>query len=146
MAGFESWLQRQLGSGVRSADLVAYCERKELDGAHVLYRRGEAADTIDFVASGSLAVDITGGEGGSLRVRRIMTHSVVGEMGFFRRSVRSATVCSDGPATVFTITRKDFERMRLERPDLATAFYEFIIGVLAERLEFSDRMVAALRT
>jgi SulP family sulfate permease len=146
MAGFESWLQRQLGAGARSADLLAYCERKALDGAHVLYRRGEAADTIDFVASGSLAVDITGGEGASLRVRRIMTHTVVGEMGFFRRSVRSATVCSDGPATVFTITRRDFERMRLERPDLATAFYEFIISVLAERLEFSDRMVEGLRT
>ena len=146
MADFESWLQRHLGPGVRSVDLVAYCQRKDLDGAHVLYRRGEAADTIDFVASGSLTVDITGAEGSSLRVRRIMTHTVVGEMGFFRRSVRSAAVCSDGPATVFTITRKDFERMRLERPDLATAFYEFIIGVLAERLEFSDRMVVALRT
>jgi sulfate permease, SulP family len=146
VAGFESWLQRQLGAGVRSADLLAYFERKVLDGAHVLYRRGEEADTVDFVASGSLVVDIQGGEGASLRVRRIMTHTVVGEMGFFRRSARSATVCSDGPTTVFTITRASFERMRLERPELATAFYEFIIGVLAERLEFSDRMVAALRS
>jgi SulP family sulfate permease len=146
MAAFESWLQRQLGAAVQSADLLAYFERKELDGSHVLYRRGEAADTVDFVASGSLVVDIPGGEGESLRVRRIMTHTVVGEMGFFRRSVRSATVSSDGPATVFTITRRSFERMRRERPDVATAFYEFIIGVLAERLEFADRMVAALRS
>jgi SulP family sulfate permease len=146
MAGFESWLQRQLGAGVRCTDFLAYCERKEVDGSQVLYRRGEAADTVDLVASGSLAVDITGREGESVRLRRIMTHTVVGEMGFFRRSVRSATVYSDGRATVFTITRSSFERMRLERPDLATAFYEFIIGVLAERLEFSDRMVAALRT
>ena len=146
MAGFESWLQRQLGAGVRCTDFLAYFERKDVDGSHVLYRRGEAADTVALVASGSLAVDIAGGEGESLRLRRIMTHTVVGEMGFFRRSVRSATVYSDGRATVFTITRSSFERMRLERPDLATAFYEFIIGVLAERLEFSDRMVAALRT
>lgn len=56
-----------------------------------------------------------------------------------------ATVCSDWPATVLIIIRKSFERMRGEQPDLATAFYEFIIGVLAERLESSDRMVAALR-
>jgi SulP family sulfate permease len=145
MAGFESWLQRQLGAGVRVVDLLAYFERKDLDGSHVLYHRGEAADTVDFVASGSLVVDIPGGEEESLRVRRIMTHTVVGEMGFFRRSVRSATVCADGPAIVFTITRASFGRMRSERPDLATAFYEFIIGVLAERLEFSDRMVTALR-
>lgn len=146
LAGFEAWLQRQLGSRVRSVDLLVYFERKELDGSDVLYRGGEAADTVDLVAAGSLAVDIAGSKGENLRLRRIMTHTVVGEMGFFRRSVRSATVCSDGPATVFTITRANFERMQRERPDLAIAFYEFIIRVLAERLEFSDRTVAALRT
>jgi len=146
LAGFESWLQRQMGNGFSSADLLAYFERKDLDGSQVLYRRGEAADTVDLVASGNLAIDIAGGEGKGVRLRRIMTHSVVGEMGFFRRSVRSATVCSDGPATVFTITRGNLVRMQAERADLASAFYAFIIGVLAERIETSDRVVAAFRT
>src|SRR5262249_39114643 len=80
LAGFEAWLQRQLGAGVRSADLLTYFERKELDGSDVLYRGGEAADTVDLVASGSLAVDIAGSKGENLRLRRIMTHTVVGEM------------------------------------------------------------------
>jgi SulP family sulfate permease len=146
MAEFESWLQQQVGDGVRCADLLPYFQRKELTGSQVLYRRGEPADSVDLVASGSLAIDVAGGPGGSLRRRRIMTHTVVGEMGFFRRSVRSATVRSDGPATVFTITRDSFERMRKERPDLALAFSELIIAVLAERIEFADRVVTALRT
>jgi hypothetical protein len=38
--------------------------------------------TIDLVALGSLAIDIAGQEEERLRLRRIMTHSVVGEMGF----------------------------------------------------------------
>src|SRR5206468_1770199 len=106
--------------------------------------QGDPADTIDLVAVGNLAIDIEKGGGQTLRVRRIMTHTVLGEMGFFRRSARSATVSSDGPAIVFTLSRANFERMRRERADLASAFDDFIIKTLADRMELANRAVAAL--
>jgi SulP family sulfate permease len=144
LASFESWLQHQLGTAVRAADLMSYLERKDADGPQILYREGEPADTVDLVAAGSLAIDIAIENGESLRVRHITTHTVLGEMGFFRHSVRSATVSSDGPATIFTMSRINFERMRTERPDLASAFDEFILRVLADRIDFANRTVAAL--
>lgn len=141
---FEPWLQNQLGSGVSSADFVSYLERKDAEGSKILYREGQPADTVDLIASGTLAVDIATSKGGSVRVRRIQAHSVVGEMGFFRHSTRSATVSSDGPVTIFTLNRVNFERMRRERPDLASAFDDFIVRVLADRLSFAHREVTAL--
>jgi sulfate permease, SulP family len=144
VAGFEPWLQRQLGATVSAADLILYLERKDTEGSQTLYREGEPSDTIDFVAAGNLAIDISGSGGRSLRVRRIMTHAVVGEMGFFRRSQRSATVSSDGAATLFTLTRANLERLRRERPDLASAFDDFILRVLSDRVDFANRAVAAL--
>lgn len=144
LAGFEPWLQHHLGLGVRAADLIAYLERQDAGESRTLYREGEPADTVDLVAAGNLVVDITGGDGERLRVRRIMTHTVVGEMGFFRNAGRSATVSSDGPAILFTLTRANFERMRRERPDLASAFDDFIMRILADRIEFENRAVAAL--
>jgi len=144
LASFEPWLQHQLGPAVRAADLVSYLERKDANGPQILYREGEPADTVDLVAAGNLAIDIAMGNGESLRVRHITTHTVLGEMGFFRHSVRSATVSSDGPATIFTMSRTNFERMRTERPDLASAFDEFIMRVLADRIDFANRTVAAL--
>lgn len=144
LASFEPWLQQQLGGNARAADLVAYLERKDVDSAQVLYREGEPADTVDLVAVGSLAVDLRKADGEIVRIRRLMTHTVVGEMGFFRHSVRSATVSSDGPATVFTLSRATYERMRQERPDLASAFDEFIIRILANRIDLANRAVAAL--
>jgi SulP family sulfate permease len=143
-AGFEPWLQRQLGASIVAADLLAYFERKDADGSQIFYREGEPADTLDLVAAGNLAIDIAKGDGGSLRVRRIMTHTVVGEMGFFRHSVRSATVSADGPAILFTLTRANLERMRHERPELASAFDDFIIRILADRIDEANREVAAL--
>jgi sulfate permease, SulP family len=141
---FASWLQQQLGANVKSDDLIAYLERKDLDGPTVVHRQGEAADSIDLVAAGNLAIDVATRSGETLRVRRIATHSVVGEMGFFRRTLRAATVSSEGPAVLFTLTRANFERMRRERPDLASAFDEFVIRTLANRIDIRDREVAAL--
>ena len=79
----------------------------------------------------------------SLRVRRIATFTLVGEMGFFRHSVRSATVSSEGPTDLFTLTRANFERMRRERPDLANAFDDFIIRIISDRVDSAHREVAA---
>jgi SulP family sulfate permease len=146
LAGFEPWLQRQLGPSVRPADLIVYLERKEADGSQILYREGEPADTLDLVAAGHLAIDVAKGDGESQHVRRVMTHTVVGEMGFFRHSARAATVYSDGPAILFTLTRANLERMRRERSDLASAFDDFIMRVLADRIEFANRGVAPLVT
>jgi SulP family sulfate permease len=145
-AGFAPWLQRELGKTADVADILTYFDRKVVDGSQVLYRQGEPANTIDLVAVGNLAIDITKADGSSLRVRRIITYAVVGEMGFFRRSNRAATVSSDGPATLFTLTRVNFERMRLERPDLAASFDDFILRVLADRVEFANHAIAALST
>ena len=144
LAGFEAWLQRQLGSGVRCADLLPYLERRELSDSQVLYREGEPADTVDLVAAGKLTVGIAQENGGSLLMRRIETQTVIGEMGFFRQSARSATVSSDGPATLYTLKRTNFEKMRRERPDLASAFDEFMLRILADRIEFANRQVASL--
>jgi sulfate permease, SulP family len=141
---FEAWLQRQLGSESQSADLTTYLERKNVDGGQLIYRQGDPAETIDFIAVGRLNVEVTGSDGKNLRVRRMATHTVVGEMGFFRRAVRSASISSDSPAIVFTLTRTNFDRMRRERPDLASDFIEFIVRVLADRVETANREIAAL--
>jgi sulfate permease, SulP family len=62
-------------------------------------------------------------------------------MGFFQLSLRSASVSSEGPAVLFTLTRANFERMR---PDLASAFDDFMIRILSDSIHIRDREVAAL--
>jgi sulfate permease, SulP family len=140
---FHDWLQGQLG-GVKGEDLIDYLERKDLSESQVLYRGGEPADSIELIATGNLSINFELPQEPSIRLRRFTTHTVVGEMGFFWLGTRSATVSSDGPAILYSMTRTNFERMRRERPDLASNFYEFIIRVLAERVEFSNRTIGAI--
>ncbi|HET9717349.1 MAG TPA: SulP family inorganic anion transporter [Pseudolabrys sp.] len=144
LASFESWFQTQLGTGIRAADLIRYFERKDVGASQILYREQEPADTIDLIVSGRLAIDVMKHDGETLRVRRMTTHTVVGEMGFFRRAMRSATVSAETPTTLFTLTRVNFERMRNERPELANALYDFILRILADRTDFANRTIAAM--
>ncbi len=141
---FKAWFQQQLGSSNQSDDLMGYFERKNVDGGQVIYRQGDPAETLDLIAVGRLNVEVAGSDGTPLRVRRMATHTVVGEMGFFRKAVRSASIASDSPAVVFTLTRANFDRMRRERPDLTSDFVEFIVRVLADRVETANRQIAAL--
>jgi SulP family sulfate permease len=145
LAGFEPWLAGQMGGRAHGADLIAYLERRAVDDSQVLYRAGDAGDNIDLIAAGSLVVDIANEATGQLlRVRRITTHTVVGEMAFVRSSVRTATVSSDGPAVFYTLTRASFERMRRDRPDLAHAFDDFLLRTMADRVNMADKLVVAL--
>jgi sulfate permease, SulP family len=143
-AGFEAWLQQRLGPAASVPDLIGYLERKEIGEPQIIYQEGDAADTVDLVAAGNLNVDMATENGATRRLRRLATHTVVGEMGFFRRSTRSASVSSDGPAVLFTMTRANLEKMRREQPDLAGAFNDFIVRILADRLDATNREVTAL--
>ncbi len=143
-AGVEAWLQAQLGSRAAVAELQPYLERRSFDDGQVLYRQGEAADAIDLVVAGRLQVEVAAGGATPQRLRSITTQTVVGEMGFFGHTARSATVRAEGPATVLTLTRERFQRLRHERPDTAAAFYEFLLRTLSERIRLSEQMALAL--
>jgi len=144
IAEFHRWLQHQFGPDVDAAEFAAYLEHKEIPASQVIYREGDLAETIDFVAAGTLAIDVATADGQTMRIRRMTTRTVVGEMGFFCGSARSATVSAEGPVTVFTLSRANFTRLRRERPELASAFDDFIIRILAERIDFSNHAIAAL--
>jgi SulP family sulfate permease len=139
---FEQWLARELGGELQLA--IDYFERRECKDGDVLYRQGDLADTIDFIAAGTLAISIVDARGTPHRVRRSTRHTVLGEMGFFRGARRAATVSSEGPAVIHTLSRDNLERMRRERPELYEALLRFVIRTLSDRLELAHKEVAAL--
>jgi SulP family sulfate permease len=142
--GFERWLQERLGPHFSALELITYLERKDFERPQIIYREGDASETVDLVASGAVNIDIMMRDGGSKRIRRLSAHTVVGEMGFFRHSVRSATVSSEGPTALYTLTRSALDRLRQERPALGAAFDEYIIRVIADRLDATNRELAVL--
>ncbi len=141
---FETWLQEELGGQADFARLASFMERRELKKGEFLFRQGEPADSIVLQASGCTAITIDDEHGRPIRLRRMMGHTIVGEMGFYRRLPRTASIIAEELTVVYRLTRESFDRMQQEDPEAAAAFHKLIIRLLSDRLDFANREISAL--
>ena len=141
---FAAWLAQELGAEASRSLLARYLERRELAGGELLCRQGEASDSIDLVASGAVDILLREADGRVVRVRRVFGRTVVGEMGFFRRQPRVASVEASRPAVVWVLSRPAYERLAREAPETAARFLEFIVRQLSDRVELATREIASL--
>lgn len=140
----ETWLGREIGVAITPELIRCYFERREVASQSVLYREGDSSQTIDLVVSGGISIMMRNEHGEAFRLRRMSGNTVVGEMGFFRSSPRAASVVADEATVVYSLRRESFDNMVRDDPDLAAAFMRFIVRVLADRVEFANREIAAL--
>ncbi len=141
---FESWLESEFGGELDFARIASYMERQELTNGEFLFHQGEPADSIVLQASGCVAVTIIDEHGRPMRLRRMIGHTVVGEMGFYRRVPRTANVVAEGPTVIYRLRRDAFDKMQAEDPTAAAALHNLIIRLLSDRLEFANREISAL--
>ncbi len=123
---------------------MGYLEQRELEAGEIVCALGAQADTIELVASGSVAVIVPGLGGRPIRVRRMTGGTVVGEMGFFRRLPRAASVVAEERTIVYVLTRGTYERLLAEDPQLCAAFLQFVVRALSDRVDAANREITAL--
>jgi len=141
---FESWLTAELGGSADMSRIAPYLQRHELNVGEVLFRQGEPADSVEILASGRLRVTALDEQGRSIRLRSMAGHTIVGEMGFYRKIPRSATIVAEEASVIYRLTREAFDRMHAQDPAAAAVLHTLIIRLLSDRLEFATREIAAL--
>jgi len=141
---FETWLESEFGGAVDFERIASYMEREELNDGEFLFRQGEPADSVVLQASGCVAITIIDEHGRPIRLRRMIGHTVIGEMGFYRSVPRTASVVAEQPTVIYRLTRTAFDRMQEEDPAAAVALHKLIIRLLSNRLEFANREISAL--
>jgi SulP family sulfate permease len=141
---FETWLEAEFGGAADMSRVAPYLERRELDVGEAVFRQGEPSDSIVLLASGCVAITINDEQGRPIRLRRMVGYTVVGEMGFYRRVPRTASVIAEQPSVVYRLTRDAFNAIERDDPAAASVFHKLIIRLLADRLEFANREISAL--
>ncbi len=142
---FRRWLAAQLG-GARLADrVIAYLDRVEVKSGDLVVKQGSVSNSIELIASGRMVVSLKGSHGKATRLHQIDGQTIVGEMGFYRRAKRTASVIAEEDAVVYRLDRKSFDKMTRTDPEAATALNGFIIRMLSDRLDFAIREIAALQ-
>ncbi len=146
--GFLERLQRQLRRalpGLKDAGrLTKYMERQDVPQGQYLVRRGDPPTEIYFVEAGVMDVQLERPGGETVRLRSFRGGATVGEIGLYLGIPRTASVVAAQPSVVYRLSAEALIRMRLEDPEVASLFHEWIARILAERLAANDRTIEAL--
>ena len=128
----------------RRAALTEWFARRDVQAGEILVEQGAPSDGLYVVASGSLTAWLEQPEGGPIRLESVGPGRVLGELGFFLGTTRSASVVADEESIVCCLSREAFERMRVEAPDAALALHQAMVRLLSERVTHLMGVVRAL--
>ncbi len=107
---------------------------KIVSEGEVLARQGEESATMFLIESSAASVYLDVGEGERHRIRRTGAGTIFGEIGFFLGAPRTATVIADAPGVIYVLDHVALSRLQADYPHVASAFHQFMIRVLADRL------------
>jgi SulP family sulfate permease len=141
----DDWLAREIGSQALFTRLVSYLEMVEYEPGDTMFAQGESAQALFLLYSGRVTVLYAPAGGAPLRLRSMVRHTMIGEMGLYRTLPRGATVRVDQPTVAYCLSRDAMDQMEIDDPPLANAFHRFVIQTLASRLDFANREVASLQ-
>lgn len=135
-------LCRITGSGPAEVrDFFAYAEPFVIKAEQQLIRQNEKSDDLYFIETGKVSVRLETGDGRALRLRTIGPGTIVGEVAFYMGIPRSASVIADLETTGYKLRREKLNLLKIERPDLAAMFHEFIAYRLSERIAQTGRLL-----
>jgi SulP family sulfate permease len=123
--------------------LATYAERVEWCAGDPAVREGERADAMFLVESGRLTTWRETADGRRLRLRTIVPGTVIGEVAFYARSPRSASIVADQASSAFRISRAAVRRMERADAVLASMFHRRMATIAAERAADSVRLLTA---
>ena len=123
--------------------ILDYLERLKVEQGETLIQQGDPADSLYFIEEGTMSVQLVTGGTRFVRLKSLGSGTVVGEIGFYLNSPRTASVIADTPAVVYKLTRVALQLMQEKEPGLALAFHEYMARMLSERLQYTTRTLEA---
>jgi SulP family sulfate permease len=129
---------------VDTSTLLDSMERLEVDQNHYLILQGDPSHELFFIESGKVKVMVELDNGRTMRLRTMGAGTVVGEIGLYLDQQRLASVVTEEPCTIYRLSSEALQKMERENPALASAFHEFMVRVLAERVTQQNRTLRAL--
>jgi len=121
-----------------------YLETRAVAENEALFHEGDRSDEVYFVESGRFDVLKRVDDGPPVRLAKVRHGALLGEIAFYLGEPRSATIMATRPSEVRVMRRAALERMRAEKPELATRFDHMVIRSVAGSLKRTTQMVTTL--
>jgi len=142
-------LQTQLESifppSANVARFMNYLEKREVGQDYYLVQQGEPSDDLYFIESGSATAQFELEDGRTVRLRTMHGGTVIGEVGLYLDSIRTASVMTTQPSTLYRLSAGAIKHMEEQDPEEAAALHRWVARLMAGRLaENNDTLVAVL--
>jgi sulfate permease, SulP family len=114
--------------------LMKCLERVEVLKKKSVIHQGDESDSMYFLQSGKVQVELTLPGGKLLRLKKMGPGTAFGEMGLYTSAPRSASVVATERCVLYRLSAERFKLIQDKAPQLAAAVNRFIVTLLAERL------------
>jgi sulfate permease, SulP family len=144
VGALEPWLSDALGTPEMARKFIFHLKPATILDGDILCRQGDPSYELLFIERGRVTVTVERPAQAPLRVRVFDPHTIVGEIGFFLQTPRTATVRIEKQAVVWALDQETFGRMKQAEPDLVAALLALVVQMQAERLSFTTRQVSVV--
>jgi SulP family sulfate permease len=141
-------LQDQLKELSNDIELISrtinYLEKIELPAGEYLIRQGDSPGAVYFIEQGVVTAQLeVSGEKPRL-LNTMSSESLVGELGFYLKSKRNASVVTETEAILYRLTIEALNKMESEDPDAAALLHKYFARIMAEKLSHLMSTVESL--
>ena len=138
-------LEKSLPPSIPSDRLIKYFSQKSVDEGYTLIQQEDAPKSLHFIEKGQVTVWLERASGESIRIRTSGEGTLIGELGIYLNTPATASVITDEPSVIYSLSADSLQEMEEKDPDVATAFHRFIAQLLAERLVDNTRALEMLQ-
>jgi sulfate permease, SulP family len=139
----ENALVAILGGRDKAIVLLPYFTFHDVHAGDQVFREGDDADSSILLVRGNLSAHLDLGGGQSVRLRKFLPGTLMGEMAFYTGRKRSASLVADTDATIGVISGESILRLNRDQPAIAAEFHQMTARLMANRI---IAMNATLRT
>lgn len=126
----------------QAQSLLDYAEKLSFKKGEVVCHEGDQTKEMFWVAEGELDVIIDYGTPTEKRLRRIKAGTIVGEIALYLEQPRSASVVAAEDCITYRLTAENLKVLVREQPLIAAIFHKSIVGVVAKRLVYANRLLS----
>ncbi len=123
---------------------MGYLEEFEVDGGRALFRQGDPPDGLYILISGRISIHLEKDGQERIRLLTMRKGSVIGEMGLYTSSGRTATAVAEIRSRVGRLSVESFNKMQEEAPEVSAQFHKFIVTLLSKRIARGDQAMHLL--
>ena len=122
--------------------LDQYLGLLELAKGDTVFDEGENGGFVCFVVNGELEVLKHSPNGESSLITKLGKGQAIGEMALIDELPRSATVKAHSPSSLTVLSRKDFEELTAQSPEIAIKILKYLARSLSLNLRRTSNMVS----